>query len=183
MKEIEQLKQIFEFLENSEDVPFDRLLDGVPDESETLQFIEWMKTKPEVLQAIFLFYLTPYRKDCVPRLVEFSTSANEEVSLVTWETLLKIEEYYDLAKNKIINACLNEIKNHAQDKRVQILGCLRDGLSYVAEKEGIAVLKHYRDLALENNAATIVKWLNISISGYEREPGAFDLMTEKLKSE
>lgn len=167
MREIEYLKQCLKTLENREDVPIDSLLDGTPDEGQTLEFIEWMKTMPENLQANFLSYLVPYRTQCIPKLQEFTRSKNEEVSLIACEALIKIEDYYEYAKDKLHRAFINEIKYHANDRRSMILHCLTDGFVYVADKEGVAILKYFRDLAEQNHAATIVNWLDIRIRGFE----------------
>jgi len=167
MKEIERLKQYLQTLENPEPIPFSPYFDNLSDEGQTLEFIEWMKSKPESLQANFLSSLVPYRKECIPRLLEFSSSKNEEVSLIACEALIKIDEYYTYAKVKLHAAYINEIENHADDQRIMILLCLRDGFMFVAEKEGVEILHFFRNMAAAKNAATIVNLLDIAISGFE----------------
>ncbi|RYZ85370.1 MAG: hypothetical protein EOP04_16135 [Proteobacteria bacterium] len=181
MKEIERLKQTFELLEFPEDVPIDPLLSNTPNEGQTSEFIEWLKVKPERLQANFLSYLVPFRKECIPRLLEFSSSSDEEVLLIACEALIRIDEYYNYAREKLHAGFINEIENHANDKRVMILGCLREGFMYVARREGVDVLKYYRNLAAEKNAATIVLYLDVVIPGFGRPLNPVEILLAKSK--
>ncbi|RYZ85371.1 MAG: hypothetical protein EOP04_16140 [Proteobacteria bacterium] len=107
--------------------------------------------------------MLPYRKECIPRLLELADSRDEEVSLIAFEALIRVDEYYTWAKGKLHQGFLNEIENHPNDRRILILHSLMGGFVYVAEKEGIEILHFFRELALKHKAATIVEWLNYRI--------------------
>ncbi|RYZ83753.1 MAG: hypothetical protein EOP04_19360 [Proteobacteria bacterium] len=167
MNEFDRLEQSFGHLETPGDIPFNPSFKRVPDEGMTPKFIEWLKSKPENLQANFLSFLVPYRSACVPRLLELAASRDEETSLIAYEALLKINKYYSSSKEKLHLAFLHEIHVHPRDQRVMILHCLREGFMYVADKEGVEILKYYRDYAAKNDALIIVKWLDVVLRAYK----------------